>query len=68
MFPLSSIGVLAPGSAYASPFAQPTINTNGNFSVYMSRREEGGGVKKLKYLINYLGDSKHFSLFIFLEN
>ena len=30
--PLTPMGVLAPGSAYAGPSAQPPINTSGNLS------------------------------------
>ena len=30
-FPLMPIGVLAPGSAHAKPFAQPPIGMSGNF-------------------------------------
>ena len=41
-FPLAPMGVLAPGSAHARPFAQPPIDTSGNLSAHVS----GMGCKK----------------------
>ena len=35
-FPLTPMGVLAPGSAHARPFAQPPINVRGNFLAHVS--------------------------------
>ena len=35
-FPLTPMGVLAPGSAHARPSAQPPIDVSGNFSAHMS--------------------------------
>ena len=34
-FPLAPMGVLAPGSAYARPSAQPPINMSGNLKLYV---------------------------------
>ena len=34
--PLVPMGVHAPGSAHARPFAQPPIDTSGNFPAHMS--------------------------------
>jgi hypothetical protein len=52
------MGLLAPGSANASPLAQPHINTSGNVFVHMFGRR-GGKMKKC--LFNFLaisGNSK----------
>ena len=58
------MGVLAPGSAYSRPSAQPPIDTSGIFWAHMSGR---GGQTNLKISpINFLaisGDSKHFCFF-----
>ena len=35
-FPLAPMGVLAPGSAHATPSAQPPIDTSGNFPPHLS--------------------------------
>ena len=35
-FPLTPMGVLAPGSAHARPSDQPPINTSGNFLAQVS--------------------------------
>ena len=35
-FPLVPIGVLAPGSAHARPYARPPIDTSGNFPAHVS--------------------------------
>ena len=35
-FPLTPMGVLAPGSAHARPSAQPPIDVSGNFSAHVS--------------------------------
>ena len=34
--PLTPMGVLAPGSAHARPFAQPPIDMSGNFPAHVS--------------------------------
>ena len=35
-FPLTTMGVLAPGSAHARPSAQPPIDVSGNFPPHVS--------------------------------
>ena len=67
--PLTTMGILAPGSAHARPSAQPPINVNGNFPAHVSG--VGGGAERgLKlskvFLINFLTKSILFGFFHFL--
>jgi hypothetical protein len=63
-FPLTQMGVLAPGSTHARPSTQPPIDVSGNIPAHMSGV---GGLKfSTVFLINFLaksGKSKHFSCF-----
>ena len=43
-------GALAPGSAHARPYAQPPIDTSGNFSAQVYG---GWGKKRKHFLINF---------------
>ena len=47
-FPLTPMGVLAPGSAHARPSAQPPIDMSGNFPAHVSAESPSKFSKKPK--------------------
>ena len=47
-FPLTPIGVLAPGSRHARPSAQPPIDMSGNFPAHVSAESPSKFSKKPK--------------------